>query len=57
VVPESVVEYLVWYHLGSLGGERSIDSVSLASILKQHFITQEILYARYPRFIDDLYDY
>jgi hypothetical protein len=57
VVPESVVEYLVWYHLGSLGGERSIDSVSLASILKQHFITQGILYARYPRFIDDLYDY
>lgn len=40
VVPESVVEYLVWYHLGSLGGDRSIDSVSLASILKQHFIAE-----------------
>jgi len=38
--PESVSEYLVWYHLGTLGGDRCIDSMSLASIYRQHFGTQ-----------------
>jgi len=40
-LPENVVEYLLWYHLGQIGGgNRGIDSVSVASIYKQHFLTQ-----------------
>lgn len=40
-VADSVLEYLSWYHLGNLGGNRSIDVVSLASIYRQHF-SQEV---------------
>ncbi|XP_023330190.1 protein NDRG3 [Eurytemora carolleeae] len=35
--PESVVEYLLWHHIGS---RLSPDTLSLASIYKQHFMTQ-----------------
>jgi len=38
-LPESVVEYLIWYHLGSLTG-RGLDTLSLASIYRQHFTSQ-----------------
>ena len=37
---DSVVEYLIWYHLGSLGGDRGLDVVSLASIYRQYFKTE-----------------
>ena len=36
-VDDSVVEYLIWYHLGSLGRDRGLDVVSLASIYRQYF--------------------
>lgn len=44
-VPDSVVEYLIWHHLGSLGSlgsptSRGLDVVSLASIYRQYFATQ-----------------
>ena len=42
---ESVVEHLVWYHLGNLGGNRGLDVVSLASIYRQHF--QQVSTARF----------
>jgi len=35
-VPDSVVEWLIWYHLGNLTG-RGLDTISLASIYRQHF--------------------
>ena len=37
---DSVVEYLIWYHLGSLSRDRGLDVVSLASIYKQYFKTE-----------------
>ena len=36
VIPDSVVDHLLWYHLGSLNG-RGLDTLSLASIYRQHF--------------------
>jgi len=35
-VPDSVVEWLIWYHLGNLTG-RGLDTLSLASIYRQYF--------------------
>lgn len=35
-IPDSVVDHLLWYHLGSLTG-RGLDTLSLASIYRQHF--------------------
>eukprot|EP00096_Caligus_rogercresseyi_P014837 TRINITY_DN7318_c0_g1_i1.p1 TRINITY_DN7318_c0_g1~~TRINITY_DN7318_c0_g1_i1.p1 ORF type:complete len:464 (-),score=95.73 TRINITY_DN7318_c0_g1_i1:645-2036(-) len=37
-IPESVIEYLVWYYMGRSG--RSLDATSLASIYKQHFLAE-----------------
>jgi len=39
-IDDSVLEYLIWYHLGSLGGDRGLDVVSLASIYRQYFKTE-----------------
>ncbi|XP_059088121.1 protein NDRG3-like isoform X2 [Tigriopus californicus] len=37
-LPDSVIEYLLWYHLGKSDSDsRSLDTVSLASIFKRHF--------------------
>jgi hypothetical protein len=39
-LPESVVDYLIWYHLGRPDAEgRGLDAISVASIYKQYFIT------------------
>jgi len=39
-LPESVVDYLIWYHLGRPDAEgRGIDAISVASIYKQYFIS------------------
>jgi len=38
-LPESVVDYLIWYHLGRPDAEgRGIDAISVSSIYKQYFI-------------------
>jgi len=37
---DSVVDYLIWYHLGSLGRDRGLDVVSIASIYRQYFQTE-----------------
>lgn len=37
-LPETVVDYLIWYHLGRPDAEgRGLDAVSVASIYRQHF--------------------
>ena len=37
-LPESVVDYLMWYHLGRPDADgRPLEAVSIASIYKQHF--------------------
>ena len=35
-LPDSVVEYLMWYHLGRVDSS-ALDSVSLSSIYRHHF--------------------
>ncbi|XP_071749869.1 protein NDRG3 isoform X3 [Lepeophtheirus salmonis] len=37
-IPDSVIEYLVWYYMGRSG--RSLDATSLSSIYKQHFLAE-----------------
>jgi len=39
-LPDCVVDYLVWHHMGSIGKERGPEVVSLAAMYRQYFRTE-----------------
>ena len=39
-LPDSVVDYLVWHHLGNIGKDRGSEVVSIAAMYRQYFRTE-----------------
>ena len=55
-LPESVVDYLMWYHLGRPDADgRPLEAVSIASIYKQHFSSTSDVVSQSLFIVDVLY--